>query len=147
MQIQTDHPISRKVQSFRRTFLLLILIGISLFGWLRFSGVILIYDYLIQIGFFPHPIYFALTGSLIGILFLVAAIVTAMKLSWASKYVRVCGLCLSVFLIIENSFLNKNQSSQPLIIMAMLITIGIFLLTRNSKKANDQNEDSSTTGN
>jgi hypothetical protein len=147
MKIQTNLPISRKAHSIKRTFLLLILIGISIFGWLRFSGVIQIYDYLLQIGFSPHPIYFALSGSLIGILFLIAAIVTAMKLWWASKYVRVCVLCLCIHLIIENSFLSRNQSSQPSIIMAMLITIGIFLLTRNPKKADDQNEETPTAGN
>jgi hypothetical protein len=132
---------SNKFQTIRKTILVILTICISLFGWLRFTGAIQVYGYLLQLGINPHPIYYVLSGLIIGMSFLVAAIACAFSSQWVFKYLRICGSCLAAYLLIEN-LLIRSKSDLIQLIFVFFVLILIFLLTGKNRgsKIEDANE-------
>ncbi len=138
MQTEANPPESKKAQTIRKTILAMLSICISLFGWLRLTGSIQIYGYLLQLGINPSLIYYVLSGLIIGISFLFAAIAYAFSTQWAFKYLRICSACLAVYLLIEN-LLIKSKPDLIQLIFVILVLILIFLLTRKNRES--ENED------
>lgn len=128
MQNQINLAKQRKGAGWQKTILLTICLSISLFGWLRLSGVVNIYTLLLELGIRPHPIYYLLSGSAIGLSFLVAFFASALKRKWANVHVRICSVMLAVHLLVEIFFI-RGKVSIIQVVLTVAATVVLFILT------------------
>lgn len=133
MPNEPNLPQSRKLQKIQKSVLIILSICISLFGWLRLSGAIQVYRYILQLEIDPHPIYYVLSGLIIGVGFLIAVIASAFSAQWSFKYLRVCSSFVTAHLLIENLFLHAKPNLAQLICI-LFVLILFFLLTRNKRE-------------
>jgi len=119
----------------RKTLLIITSISVSLFGWLRFAGALQILDYLLQLGLYPHPFYYLISGLVIGITFLLAIIAVTLNCHWAPIYIRVCGLGFIIHLIIENLSLHRWVNITQMFFVTAATGL-LFLLTMNKPDKN-----------
>ena len=129
-----------RIPKWRRTFLLILLAAISIFGWLRVSESIKAYNYLLQLGLKPHPIYFVISGGLIGLLFLIAFVALIAKLVWSNQLIHLSTLFLGLILFIEDAFVRINKLSLFSVIIKLVLVSVLFLLPEKPKEALEQNE-------
>jgi len=123
-----------RIQHWRRITLFILLAIVSIVGWLRMAEAIKVYDYLIQLGLNPHPLYFIISGGLIGILFLIAIIARLIKTAWSTKFIRLCSIVLGIQLLIENAVLSINQPGVLSITIEFMVIIAIYLLSEKSSE-------------
>lgn len=136
MQRQINRLEKMKAAGWYKTILLTICLGISLFGWLRFSGAVSIYTLLLELGIRPHPIYYLLSGLAIGLSFLVTFSVSAMNLRWAGVYVRICSAMLVVHLLIE-IFLIRGRVSIIQVVLTLIASMSLFILASRNHQKNE----------
>lgn len=139
MQPDTLPKQTRRFFSFRKTFLLLVIFFLSIFGWLRFAGALQIYGYLLQLGINPHPLYFVLSGATIGIFFLIAIPAVLFSTRWSIRFIRFCGIGVTALLLIEDIFLH-SKPNVALAIFILLILILLLILTGTVNKDRQSNE-------
>jgi hypothetical protein len=136
MQRQINLPKHREGTGLLKTILLAMCLGISLFGWLRFSGAASIYTLLLELGIRPHPIYYLFSGLAIGLLFLLAFIGSALNHEWAGVYVRICSAMLSIHLLIEILFI-RGRASIIQVVLTLAASVSFFILTSRKNKKNE----------
>jgi hypothetical protein len=129
-----------RIQKWRRNLLLLLLAIVSIIGWLRGSESIQAYKYLIQLGLNPHPLYFAISGGLIGILFIIAFTAQIIKLAWSRMFIYFCAFFLGVLFVIEEAFFSINKVSAFSIVIRLTLIAVLFLLPEKPKENSKQNE-------
>ncbi len=125
-----------KGAGWHKTILLIMCLGISLFGWLRFSGAVSIYTLLLEMDLRPHPIYFLLSGLAIGISFFVAFFVSALKYEWNSVYVRICSAMLAVHLLTEIFFIRQRVNIIQ-VILTLVASSSLFIFTSRNHQKNE----------
>ena len=116
------------IHKWQQVILLFLLAAVSLFGWLRVVTTLEVYAYLLQIGLIPPPLYFIISGGLIGIFFLFAFITRITKRVWSTGFIHFCVFFLGSVFFIEHAFLSINRTGIFSIIMELLIIIVIYLL-------------------
>jgi hypothetical protein len=117
-----------RIQKWQRTLLLILLAAISIFGWLRAAESIKAYNYLIQLGLNPHPLYFVISGSLIGFFFLIAFAARITKLAWSRWFIHFCAIFLGLLFIIEEVFISINKAGIFSIVIKGSLVAVLFLL-------------------
>jgi hypothetical protein len=132
MPIFLDLSANARIQKWRRITLFFLLAAVSIFGWLRLVETIKVYLYLIQLGLNPHPLYFLISGGLIGILFFIAWLTLLLKSSWSTKFIHLCIIFLGVLFLMESMVLSINQSGVFSIGMELFLVIVIYLLPEKS---------------
>jgi hypothetical protein len=123
-----------RIQKWRRTLLLIVLAAITIFGWLRAAESIKAYNYLIQLGLNPHPLYFIISGSFIGLLFLIAFAARIIKLAWSRRFIHFCAIFLGLLFIIEEVFISINKAGMLSIVVKLLLVAALFLLPEKLKE-------------
>jgi hypothetical protein len=78
-----DRPTRKPRRSFWARVFIAGLMLLSLAGWLRLHQSIVNWDYFVEIGLQPGPLYLALTGTLAGIAGLAAGISLWLHLRWS----------------------------------------------------------------
>lgn len=136
MQSQNNLPKQRKRAGWHKTIVLIMCLGISLFGWLRLSGVLSIYTLLRELDFNPHPIYYLFSGLAIGLAFLLAFIGSALNQKWVGMYMRICSVVLAFHLLIEMLFI-RGRASVIQVILTVFVPISLFILTYRSQQKNE----------
>jgi hypothetical protein len=134
MLISLESFFISRIPKWRRTFLLILLAAISIFGWLRVSESIKAYNYLLQLGLKPHPLYFVISGGLTGILFLIAFFAGITKLAWSYRLIQLCTLFLGLLFIIEDAFIRINKLSLFSVIIKLVLVSVLFLLPEKPKE-------------
>jgi hypothetical protein len=123
------------IQKWRRNLLLTLLVTISIFGWLRVSESIKAYDYLIRLGLNPHPLYFIISGSLIGLLFIIAFAAQIIRPTWSSRFIHLCAFFLGLLFIIEEVFISINKAGIFSIVIKGSLVAVLFLLPEKLKES------------
>ncbi len=122
----------------RQIITALIMVTISVLGWLRLAESIRLWNILIEVGLNPPPLYLAMTGGLIGMFSLIAAISILIRLKWAVVYIRLCSILLVAWLIFDHLFLSHTIQNASdwiwLILFSSVFITAIFLLTLPSLK-------------
>ena len=117
----------------RQIIAALIMIAFSLLGWLRLAESIRLWNILIEVGLNPPPLYLAMTGGLIGMFSLIAAISILICLKWAVVYMRLCSILLVAWLIFDHLFLSHALQTVSawiwLILLSSVFITVVFLLT------------------
>jgi uncharacterized membrane protein len=123
------------IQKWRRTLLLILLAAISIFSGLRAAESIKAYNYLIQLGLNPHPLYFVISGGLIGLLFLIAFSARITKLAWSRRFIHFCAIFLGLLFIIEEVFISINKAGIFSIVIKLSLVAVLFLLPEKLKES------------
>jgi hypothetical protein len=137
----------QKNDKLRHIILALLLSCISVFGWLRLSGVMQLYGYLIQLGITPHPLYYVLSGLMTGLLFLTAIFVWVLKVSWGGKFILISAILFGSLLMLETLITDINRPDWGKILAGVLIPAIVFFLTPGEKRGEANNESEATKGN
>jgi hypothetical protein len=116
------------LHGWRRAMALLILLAISLLGWLRMAEAIRLYPYLYEIGLSIHPIYLVLSGVLIGLLFLLTVIFIISREKCSMVLARISIVVWGGLYLFENFILSQSANFFNLLIIMSVIGL-IFLLT------------------
>ena len=95
----------------------------ALVGWLRFQQTLFYWYYLIELDLWPHPIYLAISGGLIGIGYSLALILHIIRCKITPQYIRVLGVMLIVWIWIDRIWIGMRDSFVPLLPITILITI------------------------
>ena len=135
MSIFPESFFNFNIHKWRWVTLLFLLAAVSLFGWLRVVATIKIYTYLIQLGLMPHPLYFLISGSLMGLIFLIAFITQITKSVWSTQFIHFCVFFLGLLFFIEYAFLRINRTGIFSVIMKLLLIIAIYLLPEKSTES------------
>ncbi len=124
-----------RIHKWQQTLLLIILAVISIFGWLRVSESVKAYNYLIQLGLNPYPLYFVISGGLIGLLFLIAFSARITKLAWSRRFIHFCAIFLGLLFIIEEVFISINKAGIFSIVIKGSLVAVLFLLPEKLKES------------
>jgi hypothetical protein len=124
-----------RIQKWRRITLFFLLTFVSIFGWMRMAEAIKVYTYLIQLGLNPHPLYFVISGGLIGILFIIALITLISKSTWSTRLIRFCSVFIGILFLIENAVFSINKVEILSMVMGLIFIILIYLLPEKSSES------------
>ena len=112
----------------RRLILFILLAAVSVFGWLRLAETIKVYNHLIQLELNPHPLYFVISGGLIGILFLIAFITQITRFAWSRRFIYFCVAMLAIVFLIETIVLSINMAGVFSMVIELILIMVIYLL-------------------
>ena len=120
----------------RRIISLCLLPGYSLIGWLRFAEALRYWDYLLELNIWPRPLYFAITGAIIGAGFALAWVFLLLKLKMSWVFNRILGWVFLLWFWIDRIWLSMREAFFNQLLIALLITAvtlaWMFLLTRKT---------------
>ena len=119
---------SSRIHKWRRIALFTSLAIGSILGWLRMAETIKAYDYLIQLGLNPHPLYFVISGGLIGMLFLIAFITLINRSIWSTRFIQFCSIFTGIIFLVENVFFSINGTDIFSMLMGLLFIVFIYSL-------------------
>ena len=103
---------------------------VSVFGWLRVAETIKVYNYLIQLGLIPHPLYFVISGGLIGTFFLIALFTQITRSAWSRSFIHLCVAMLATVFLIETIVLSINKTSIFSMVIESILIMVIYLLPK-----------------
>jgi len=107
------------------------LIMYALVGWLRLQQTLLYWYYFLELGLWPHPLYLAVSGGLIGIGYSLALIFHLTRFKYTARSVRFLGILLIIWIWIDRIWIGMRDTFISLLSVTILITgctIGLDLL-------------------
>jgi hypothetical protein len=99
------------------------LLGLSIYGWLRFQQSLALWDILIQIGIWPGPLYLAISGAVWGMLGLVAGVGLFLRKNWAARFTQAAVLFMAAWYWFDRLVLVKSEAAQANLTFMVLLTI------------------------
>jgi hypothetical protein len=125
-----------KISRWRRIISLCLLPGYALIGWLRLAEVLNNWDYLLELNIWPRPLYFAITGTLIGAGFTLALVFLLLKCKFGGRFNRILGGVFLVWFWADRIWFSLRDAFFNQLFVAFLITaitlIWMFLLTQKT---------------
>lgn len=94
----------------RRAILIAILALYALVGWLRLRESLLFWDYLLALDFRPRPLYLALSGGILGLLFSLAAIFYVFRVWFAPRFSRWLGFVFLAWFWTDRVWLSTREA-------------------------------------
>lgn len=139
---------SRKRGRWRR-FVLISLLGIyALMGWLRLHGALTYRDYFTALNIWPRPVYFAISGGMIGFTFTLAVITLFLKWCFAAIYTRWLAVAFLLWFWVDRIWLSVREAFFNQLEIGVLITLATlfwaFILIRRKdlqQKSNTRTDD------
>jgi len=119
----------RPKRSLSLKFLTVVMLLISLFGWLRLQQAISNWDFLQQLGIHPGPLYLALGGILWGVLGLSAAFSLWYCLSWSVIFTEASALVFAASYWLNRLAFDRTAASQTNAYFAIGLTIAGLIYT------------------
>ncbi|MDO9547074.1 MAG: hypothetical protein Q7J07_10060 [Pelolinea sp.] len=101
------------------TFLLAIY---ALIGWLRFQQTLSYWYYLLELDLWPHPVYLAISGGLIGIGYSLALVCHLFRVRYTPQFIRVLGIALIIWIWIDRIWIGIREGFIDLLPVTILIT-------------------------
>ena len=94
----------------------------ALIGWLRLHESLNYWDYLIELNIWPRPLYFAVTGGLLGLGFTLAWIFLLLKLKSSARFNRILGMIFLIWFWADRIWLSLREAFFNQLFIAFLIT-------------------------
>lgn len=112
------------------------LAAISLVGWMRFQQALRHWYYLLELTLWPPPIYLAVSGGLIGVLYALGLIFHLTRQSFTAPFLRVTSAVLILWLWADRVFFSIRGSFSLLLagtifLTILLIGLDLFLVRNN----------------
>jgi hypothetical protein len=108
---------------------MVVMLLISLFGWLRLQQSISNWDLLQQLGIHPGPLYLALGGTLWGLLGLCAAVGLWYRFSWSVIFTEASALVFAASYWLNRLAFERSAVSQTNAYFAIGLTIAGLIYT------------------
>ncbi len=112
----------RKNGAWRRIILLFLLPIYALIGWLRLHESLDYWNYLIELNIWPRPLYFAITGGLLGLGFTLAWIFLLLKFKTSARYNRILGFIFIFWFWADRIWLSLREAFFNQLFSAFFIT-------------------------
>ena len=113
---------TKKGGTWRRIFLLCLLPIYALIGWLRLHESLNYWDYLIELNIWPRPLYFAVTGGLLGLGFTLSWLFLLLKLKITVIYSRALGGIFLTWFWVDRIWLSLREAFFKQLLTAFFIT-------------------------
>ncbi len=127
-----DTIIKKKKRARRRYWISAFLLMLyALVGWLRLQQTLLYWYYLLGLGLWPHPLYLAVSGGVIGAGYSLALIFHLVRFKYTARYIRFLGILLIIWIWIDRIWIGMRDSFTsllPITIIITVCTIGLDLL-------------------
>jgi len=127
-----DDIVKKKKRARRRYWISALFLTLyALVGWLRLQQTLLYWYYFLELGLWPHPLYFAVSGGAIGIGYSLALIFHLARFKYTARYIRFVGILLIIWLWIDRIWIGMRDAFIFLLPITILITgctIGLDLL-------------------
>ncbi|MDP2965528.1 MAG: hypothetical protein Q8N39_05740 [Pelolinea sp.] len=132
-----ENKSNKKIGHWRRIISLCLLSVYALIGWLRLAEALRYWDYLLELNIWPRPLYFAITGAIIGAGFTFAWIFLLLKLKFSGRFNRVLGGVFLVWFWTDRVWFSMREAFFIQLFTAFFITavtlIWMFLLTQKTE--------------
>ena len=127
-------------RTFELWLLALGLLVVSLTGWLRVQAVLFAWDFLIQSGIYPGPLYQALMGAAWGLGGLVCAAGLLLRWKWAPGATRLSVLALAAWYWLDYLVFTRAADARDnwpytlaLTLIGLLFTFAVLALNRQKR--------------
>lgn len=104
-------PVVVNKRPFLFKLLSLILLFMAAYGWLRFGQSIYQWQYLLEFGVQPAPLYILLSGLIIGIGLTIALVAYWFHFAWAQRYVQISAGAAALYWWLDYLLLTSNQTA------------------------------------
>ena len=94
----------------------------ALIGWLRLYESLNYRDYLIELNIWPRPLYFAVTGGLLGIGFTLAWVFLLLKFKASARYNRILGMIFLIWFWADRIWLSLREAFFDQLFVGFLIS-------------------------
>jgi membrane glycosyltransferase len=147
-----ESNLKKKSGGWRRIILLCLLPLYALIGWLRFHEALNYWGYLTELNVWPRPLYFAITGAVLGAGFTLGWVFLLLKLKASTIYNRLLGLVFLLWFWVDRIWLSLRAAFFNQLLVAFFITaitLGwLFLLIQKTDlpRKDKPNEPQSGTG-
>lgn len=123
--MQSTNPVlnTKKPGGWKRWLLFLMLLPYTLLGWLRMGVALRQWHYLVKLGVWPRPLYFVLSGGLIGLVFTIACLVLLIRKPFEIIAVRAAGWLFLAWFWVDRIWLGTRESFYTQLAVAILITV------------------------
>ncbi len=118
----TELELQKKSGAWRRIILLCLLPVYALIGWLRLYETINYWRYLIELNIWPRPLYFAITGGLLGLGFTLAWLFLLLKFKASARYNRILGVVFLIWFWVDRIWLSLREAFFSQLFTAFFIT-------------------------
>ncbi|MBM3136591.1 MAG: hypothetical protein FJZ98_00200 [Chloroflexi bacterium] len=127
-------PFARKLRQWRRRILIAIPAVYALVGWLRLDGALTYREYFATLNLWPRPIYFAITGGLIGVTFSLAAFLWLLHWRYAAVYTRWLAIVFLIWFWVDRIWLSVREAFfhqlETGILITLITIVWVFILIR-----------------
>lgn len=127
-----DTIIKKKKRARRRYWISAFLLMLyALVGWLRLQQTFLYWYYFLKLSLWPHPLYLAVSGGVLGIGYSLALIFHLSRFKYTARYIRFLGILLIIWIWIDRIWFGMRDAFISLLPITIIITgctIGLDLL-------------------
>jgi len=106
----------------------IILIAIATVGWMRFQQALRHWYYLIDLGVWPPPLYFAVSGGLIGILYSLGLVFHIAGQAITPLYVKIITGLLILWLWADRIFFTNQDYFNQLLAGTIFFTVCLLVI-------------------
>jgi hypothetical protein len=146
----TEDQKIKKIGVWRRIITLFLLPGYAIIGWLRLAEALKYWNYLFELNIWPRPLYFAITGGLIGAGFTIAWILLLLNLKISGIFSQILGWVFLVWFWVDRIWFSLREAFYNQLLIAFLITAvtlaWIFMLFRSIVPSRKEIDSESQTG-
>lgn len=121
----------QKKRSFWLKFLAFTLLILSLTGWLRLYQSFYQWQWLVELGVNPGPLYTAVSGAVSGLAAGVGAAALWLHLSWSKRYIQICVLVLMAASWLEYLLFTRTDAGfadLPFRLISSILYLGFVYL-------------------
>jgi hypothetical protein len=124
------NPDTHRVRrSFGLWLLILSLLLVSFYGWMRLQYSVVQWDILIWADVYPGPLYMAISGGVWGILGTVSGLGLFFRQRWAVNLTRASVLVMAGWYWIDRLFLVQSPAARANLTFAIFVTIASLVYT------------------
>ena len=103
----------------------------ALVGWLRLQQALSYWYYFLELGLWPHPLYFAVSGGLIGSGYSLALIFHFAHFKYTARFIHLLGILLIIWIWVDRIWIGIRDTFNSLLPITIIITgctLGLDLL-------------------
>ncbi len=95
---------------------------VALVGGVRLQQTLLYWYYFLKLGLWPHPLYFAVSGGMIGAGYSLALIFHFAHFKYTARYIRFLGILLILWIWVDRIWIGIRETIISLLPIKLIIT-------------------------
>ena len=112
IQQQNKEVRGKRKRPFFLKVLVLCWVCVAFYGWVRLYTSIEQWRWLQYLDIHPGPLYFAITGTIIGIIGMAITVVLWLRKPWAARYTIAAGVILAVWFWLDQLIFTVSQTAK-----------------------------------